>query len=76
MALTPGYENLKALLVEAESAIKLGNSLAFQWFGLRASTAGGMGLIPGWGTKILHAAWLAKRKKKNQASVYAAIPLT
>ena len=24
---------------------------------LQSSIAGGMGLIPGWGTKILHAAW-------------------
>ena len=28
------------------------NSLAVQWSGLHASTAGGTGLIPGWGTKI------------------------
>ena len=26
-----------------------------QWLGFHASTAGGMGSIPGWGTKILHA---------------------
>ena len=26
-----------------------------QWLGLHSSIAGGMGLIPGWGTKILHA---------------------
>ena len=31
------------------------NSQAIQWLGLHASTAGGMGLIPGWGTKILNA---------------------
>ena len=30
-----------------------GNSLALQWLGLHASTAGGTGSIPGWGTKIL-----------------------
>ena len=29
-----------------------GDSLAVQWLGLHASTAGGMGLIPGRGTKI------------------------
>ena len=33
-----------------------GTSLAVQWLRLCASTAGGMGLIPGQGTKILHAA--------------------
>ena len=33
----------------------IGPSLAVQWLGLRASTAGGTGLIPGQGTKIPHA---------------------
>ena len=28
-----------------------------QWLRLRASNAGGVGSIPGWGTKISHAAW-------------------
>ena len=32
------------------------NSLAIQWLGLCASIAGGMGSIPGQGTKILQAA--------------------
>ena len=32
-----------------------GTSLAVQWLGLRASTAGDTGSIPGWRTKILHA---------------------
>ena len=27
--------------------------------------AGGMGLIPGRGTKILHAAWCGQKNKKN-----------
>ena len=31
--------------------------LAVQWLKLLASTAVGMGLIPRWGTKILHATW-------------------
>ena len=34
-----------------------------QWLGLRASTAGGMGSIPGQGTKIPHAAQQSKKKK-------------
>ena len=37
---------------------------------LPASTAGGMGLIHAWGTKILHpichVAWLEKKKKKRE----------
>ena len=32
--------------------VKRGNSLAVQWLGLRAFTADGPGLIPGWGTRI------------------------
>ena len=32
-------------------------SLVAQWLGLCASTAQGMGLIPGWGTKIPHVPW-------------------
>ena len=43
-----------------------GNSLAVQWLGLRASTAGGRGLIPGQGTKILHAVWHGQKKKKEK----------
>ena len=35
--------------------INYGTSLVVQWLRLRASTAGGMGSIPGQGTKILHA---------------------
>ena len=39
-----------------------------QWLRHHASTAGAMGLIPGQGTKILHAAWHSQ-KKKNIESV-------
>ena len=48
-----------------------GTSLAGQWLRIHASTAGGVSLIPGRGTKILHAFWChqkskeRKRKKKN-----------
>ena len=35
-------------------------SLVVQWLRLCASGAGGMGLIPGWGTKIPHAVWLCQ----------------
>ena len=37
-----------------------GDSWVVQWLGLRAPNAGGVGSIPGQGTKILHAAWPAK----------------
>ena len=36
--------------------MKSGNSLAVQWLGLCASTAGGTGSIPSQGTKVPHAA--------------------
>ena len=42
-----------------------GNSLEVQWLGLRASTAGGTGLVPGWGTKIPPVTWLGKQTKKR-----------
>ena len=48
------------------------NSLAVQQLGLCASTAGGMGSIPGWGTKTLHAAWCSqknKNKDKNKSKM-------
>ena len=41
------------------------NFLAVQWLGLHASTAEGMGSIPGQGTKIPHAVRYGLRKKKN-----------
>ena len=40
----------------------LRTSLAVQRLRLHASTAGGMGLIPGQGTKIPHAAWRKLRQ--------------
>ena len=43
-----------------------GNSLAVQWLGLHASTAGGMGLIPRQGTKIPQATWCGQKKKKKK----------
>ena len=49
------YNNLTLII--------LGSSLAVQWLRLRASTAGGAGLIPGQGTKIPHAVWHSQKKK-------------
>ena len=41
----------------------LGSSLAVRWLGLRTSTAGGTGLIPGRGARILHAVQCGKKKE-------------
>ena len=45
----------------------LGTSLAVQGLRLCASTAGGAGLIPGQGTKILYALWHSKKKNENDS---------
>ena len=45
---------------------ELGSSPVVQWLRLCASNAGGMGLIPGQGTKILHASRCGKEKKKKK----------
>ena len=42
-----------------------GTSLAVQWLRLYAPNAVGMGSIPGWETKILHAAHGQKKKGSN-----------
>ena len=36
------------------------------WLRLQASTAGGMGSIPGWGTCILQGMWCGQKFKKNK----------
>ena len=46
-----------------------------QWLGLWASTAEDTGWIPGWGTKILHAARCGKKKKKNEPITFNSGPL-
>ena len=43
----------------------IGISLVVQWLGLCASTAGGMGSIPGGGTKIPHAPWYGQKQKEK-----------
>ena len=40
-----------------------------QWLRLCAPNAGGTGWIPGWGTKIPHAAWRSQRKKKKKNKI-------
>ena len=36
-----------------------------QWLELCTSTAGGTGLIPGWGTKIPHSTWCSKKNNSH-----------
>ena len=45
---------------------KVGISLAIQWLWCCASIIGGMGSIPGWGTKIPLAAWHGQKKRKKK----------
>ena len=47
------------------------NYLVVQWLGLCAFTAKGLGLIPGWGTKIPQAMQLSQKKKKQQQKTAA-----
>ena len=46
-----------------------GSSLEVQWLGLCAPTAGGMGSIPGHGTKIPQAAWRGQKKKNKEKTL-------
>jgi len=43
-----------------------GTSLEVQWLRFRVFTAGGMGLIPGWGAKILYAVRCCQELKKEK----------
>ena len=42
-----------------------GTSLAVQWLPLHASTVGGLGSIPGQGTKIPHGLWHGQNDSKK-----------
>ena len=46
---------------------------AVLWLRLQASTAGGVGSIPGQGTKIPHDTWLSQKKKKKKKTDMPAI---
>ena len=50
------WEANKYYWILLQIIVDIGNSLAVQWIGLHASTAGGTGSVPGWRTKIPHAA--------------------
>ena len=43
--------------------------LVVQWLRLRTPNAGGLGLMPGPGTKIPHAVWHSQKKKKKRCSL-------
>ena len=45
---------------------ELGTSLVVEWLTFHAPNAGGTSLIPGQGTKILHAAWHSQKIKINK----------
>ena len=47
----------------SEYRVCYGIPLAIQWLKLLASRAGAEGLIPGQGTKILHAVWRPKKQR-------------
>ena len=40
-----------------------------EWLGIHDSTARNLGLIPGWGTKILQTVWYSQRKKKKKTEI-------
>lgn len=42
---------------------RAGASLVAHWLRLGASSARGMDLIPGWGTRIPHAAWCGQKRE-------------
>jgi len=67
--MTQYQEDWRLYLIVSNSAIKIikiGTSLVVQWLILCTSSAEGTGLIPGQATKIPHAAWHGKRKKKKE----------
>ena len=61
------WESPEVLIKNAEPG---GTSLTVQWLRLHASTAGGVGSIPGPGTKILHAKWCSQKKKKEKCRIW------
>ena len=46
-----------------------GTSLVVQWLRLCGSTAGGVGLIPGWGSQMPHCAALPHLRQKKGGGV-------
>ena len=56
-----GFQDMPAILGDFPSG---------QWLRLQASTAGGVGSIPGQGTKIPHDTWLSQKKKKKNRHAF------
>ena len=48
--------------------VQYGNSLGVQWLGLCAATSGGMGSIPGRGTKIPQVTWRSQKTNKQNTN--------
>ena len=68
--------NMRVLDLRTSKA-KAVTFLVVQWLELCAftvSTAGGMGLIPSWGTKIPHAMCFGQKKKKKAKEVKSLSP--
>ena len=61
---------LNSILETGNDIIKSRISQALQWFRLSNSIAGGIGLIPGQGTKIPHAVWHGQKKKKVNLKIH------
>ena len=53
-------------IIASKNQTKPGTSLVVQWLRPHASNARGTGSIPGWGTKIPHAAGYDQGKKKKK----------
>ena len=58
------WEREKCFFTASIENNQWGNSPVAQWLELPILTAKGLGLIPGWGTKIPHAVWCGQKKLK------------
>ena len=52
-----------------------GNALVVQWLGLLAVAAKGPGLIPGWGTRILHVMQYGQKNKNKKTNTQIVVCL-
>lgn len=50
-----------------------GTSLAIQWLRLHSSNAGGMALVPGWGSEIPHAVGHSQKPVNKQIFKFQAV---
>ena len=62
------WMELKGIML-SEMSDRDETSLVVQWLRLCSSTSGGLGSIPGQGTKISHATWHGQKKKRGRQSV-------